>query len=66
MEELIQKALSKAGYTSEPTEENLIECFMDYVDCGAWNNLTSEDTLDDINLGLITVENMCMAILRLK
>lgn len=66
MKELIEKALNKAGYTSEPTEEELIICFMDYVDCGTWSNLTSDDTLDDINLGLITIEQMCNALIRLK
>lgn len=39
---LISTALKVAGYDAEPTAENLIQCFKDYVDGGAWSNLHFE------------------------
>ena len=39
MIELIKQALAVAGYDVEPTVDALRECFADYVDSGAWENL---------------------------
>ena len=64
MSDLIQKALHKAGYDSNPTEANLIECFLDYVAGGIYSNLTSEEAVDMINDGEITVKQMCVALIR--
>lgn len=59
MDELIKKALEKSGYDSEPTEENLIDCFRDYVAAGVWRNISIEDVED------ISVEEMCTALIKL-
>lgn len=58
--ELIQKALIKAGYDVEPTEENLRECFGDYADCGVWSNIELEDVKE------ITITEMCKELLSLR
>ena len=65
MTNLIQQALSKAGYDSQPTESNLVECFLDYVDSGIFSNLTSDEAEDMITDGEITVNDMCRALMRL-
>ena len=57
--ELIELALQNAGYDCAPTERNLINCFMDYVDTGAWGNLDEEEVND------LTVIEMCNALIRL-
>lgn len=57
----IRRALDRAGYTHvDDTEENLIQCFMDYVDSGIWQDLT----MDDIEG--ITLDEMCQALLKLN
>ena len=65
MSNLIQKALSKAGYDSQPTESNLTECFLDYVDSGVFSNLTTDEAEDMITDGEITINDMCRALMRL-
>ena len=65
MSNLIQKALTKAGYDSQPTESNLTECFLDYVDSGVFSNLTTDEAEDMIEEGELTVNDMCRALLRL-
>lgn len=58
---LIRRALDHSGYGHvHEIEENLIECFRDYVDSGIWFNLT----LDDID-GISTAD-MCRALLNIK
>jgi dimeric dUTPase (all-alpha-NTP-PPase superfamily) len=57
---MIKKALDKAGYDMEPTEENLRECFMDYVDTGAWLDIEEEDIEE------ISIEDICHNLMRLK
>jgi dimeric dUTPase (all-alpha-NTP-PPase superfamily) len=56
---MIKRALEKAGYDTEPTEENLRECFRDYVDTGAWVNVEEED-IDEYS-----VEDILKNIMRL-
>ena len=65
MTNLIQKALTKAGYDSQPTESNLTECFLDYVDSGVFADLTYDEAEDMIEEGEITVNDMCRALMRL-
>jgi hypothetical protein len=46
--ELIKATLDKVGYDfMKPTEENLRECFYDYVCCGVWSNISYDD--EDLN-----------------
>lgn len=58
----IRRALDAAGYTydGDPTEEQLRECFGDYVDAGIWSDLS----LNDIE-GL-SVAEMCKALIRIR
>jgi hypothetical protein len=58
--ELIQKALTVAGYNCEPTEQNLRECFGDYVDSRIWSNVEQEDVQE------MTITEMCQGLLSLK
>ena len=57
--ELIKRALQNAGYDCTPNESNLIQCFMDYLDTGAWGNLDEEEVNE------LTVIEMCNALIRL-
>jgi hypothetical protein len=66
MTDLIHKALKRAGYDCEPTEENLIECFLDYVDAGIWHNLDYDEAKEDIEDGEITIKDMCNVLIKLK
>jgi hypothetical protein len=44
LEELILHALEAVGYHGlEPTVENLIQCFHDFVDAGIWHDLNLQD-----------------------
>jgi hypothetical protein len=66
MENLIRKALDHAGYNhEEPTEGNITQCFLDYVDAGIWHNLDFDEAREDIAEGEISVKDMCHAILKL-
>ena len=60
--EMIRSALDAAGYSYEgvPTDEDLRECFTDYVDAGIWKDLS----LDDID-GL-SIADMAQALIRLR
>jgi hypothetical protein len=59
LQERIRKALDRAGYHElEPTENNLKECFLDYVAGGYYGNLTLEEALEEIEDGDITVNEM--------
>lgn len=57
---LITKALSLAGYNSDPTEANLIECYLDYADAYGGD---LDDIREDIQNGDITVKQMCNALI---
>lgn len=67
--ELFILALDSAGYIDvEPSEESVKDCFMDYVDGGAWGNLFVENgTLfcDDYGQEEITARNMAVALIKL-
>ncbi|WP_163538339.1 hypothetical protein [Gracilibacillus sp. YIM 98692] len=63
----IRKALDNAGYfDAEATEENMIDCFLDYVDCDAFRGLSYEETKDDIEEGWITVDDIVYNMRRLR
>lgn len=54
---MIRRALDAAGYSHEqPTRENLVNCFSDYVDAGVWADLTLED------IEGLSVSDMCRAL----
>lgn len=59
MTDYISRALKAAGYDSEPTEANLIECFKDFVDSRAWIDIEPEDVYD------LTVKEMCYGLMNL-
>lgn len=61
MIKLIKQALNAAGYTSDPTEANLIECYLDYADAYGGD---IDDIKEDIARGDITVNDMCKALIR--
>lgn len=54
-EDMIQATLNKVGYFDmKPTEDNLRECFMDYVDYGIWSNIRyDDDDLDEFSINEI-------------
>lgn len=54
-EDMIQATLNKVGYFDMiPTEDNLRECFMDYVDYGIWSNIRyDDDDLDEFSINEI-------------
>ena len=60
---LFAYVLELAGYdSSEPTEENVRECFLDYVDAGYWRDLTQEEQEPHV----ISIEEICRAFFRFK
>lgn len=61
MENLIKDALEVAGYEGAPTEQNLIECYLDYADAYGGD---IEDIREDIACGDITIKQMCRALIR--
>lgn len=65
MTDLIVRALANAGYDDDPTVENLVRCFLDYVDCGVFGNLDYEEAKEEIGEGSITVEDMCRNLIKL-
>ena len=66
MRELIQKALNRCGYDGDPTEENLVNCFLDYVDSGVFGNLDLDQAKDLIEDGEITLKMMCSNLINLR
>jgi hypothetical protein len=66
MRELIQKVLDHCGYEGEPTEELLIECFLDYVDSGVFGNLDYDEAKNLIEDGEISVKTMCSNLLKVR
>lgn len=65
MLDIIHQALTKCGYDSQPTERNLAQCFLDYVDTGAFSNLSIDEAVDMIEEGELTVNDMCNALMKL-
>lgn len=62
-EEMIQNTLNKVGYLDmKPTEDNLRECFMDYVDSGIWSNIR----YDDDDLHEFSVNDICRNLWKLR
>lgn len=57
----IKRALNAAGYGSEPTEVNLIDCYLDYADAYGGD---IEDVREEIKDGSLTVNMMCNALIR--
>jgi hypothetical protein len=57
-QDLIQKALNFAGYECAATEENLINCFLDYVDAGVIKNLDWDEAKEMIEDGEISIREM--------
>jgi hypothetical protein len=67
MKELITKVLDHCGYSHlEPTEANLIECFLDYVDSGSFGNFDYEGAKEDIVTGDITLKGICYNLLKVR
>lgn len=66
MKELIQKVLDHLGDEGEPTEDTLVQCFLDYVDCGAFENLSIEEAEDLIREGEISIKTMCYNLLKTR
>lgn len=64
MKELIKKVMDHCGYDLEPTEDNLKEMFLDYVDAGVFGNLTTEEAEEEIESGDITLKAMCYNLLK--
>lgn len=59
----IREALDESGYTWEAaTEENLRQCFLDYVASGYWADLNLEDAKKQIENGEITTDQMIRAL----
>lgn len=64
MTDLIQCVLDHLDYDGDPTEENLIRCFLDFVDHGKFGNLDYEEALDMINDGELTIKMICYNLLK--
>lgn len=62
MNSKIRKALKNVNYDGETTEHNLIQCFLEFVDCGTWSNLDLDTAIEDIEDGEITIEDICSAL----
>lgn len=64
-ESLIARTLKHCGYDQdEPTETNLINCFLDYVDSGKFRDMDSEETKEEIEDGQITWTEICYNLLK--
>ena len=61
---LYAEVLEAAGYEGEATIENVIECFLDYVDSGAFGSIDYEEAKQEIKNGDITIEQICKNMLR--
>jgi hypothetical protein len=67
VKELIQKALDRSGYGHfEPNEENLVNCFLDYVDHGVFGNLDYDEAKELIEEGEITLKMMCSNLIKMR
>lgn len=66
MESKIIAALDHCGYYCEPSVENLIICFLDYVDAGSFGNLDLEEAQQMMDDGELTVDVMCSNLMKTK
>lgn len=57
----IKQALKAAGYDSEPTKENLIDCYLDFSTA---YGKPLEDVRKEIEDGSLTVDMMCNRLIR--
>lgn len=65
MEDLIRKVLDHCGYfDDEANEDNLTQCFLDFVDSGIFGNLDVYEAEEDIKNGDITLKQMCYNLLK--
>jgi hypothetical protein len=55
------KALCVAGYMEDPTEDNLINCYLDYANAYGKD---LDELKDDIANGEITIRQMCNVLIR--
>jgi hypothetical protein len=65
MTTIYQRVLTLAGYEGDPSEQNVIDCFLDYVDSGAFLDLDYDSARQDIENGDITIDQICHAMLRI-
>ena len=61
---IYEEVLSAAGYEGDATIENVIECFLDYVDSGAFGSIDYDEAKQEIEDGDITIEQICKNMLR--
>jgi hypothetical protein len=69
MQELIRKVIEHANYEiegTEPTEQDVINCFLDYVDCQYYRDLTVDEAKQMYEDGEITFKEICNNILKIK
>jgi hypothetical protein len=58
----IKQALKAAGYfEDQPTEANLIECYLDYLDAYGGSIEEAREAIAD---GFLTVEMMCRTLIK--
>lgn len=66
MKDLIQKTLDYCGYSGEPNESNLIDCFLDYAASGSFANLDYDEAKDLVEDGEISIKGMCYNLLKVR
>lgn len=69
MQDLLNKAIEAAGYEIEgfnATEEEVLNCFLDYVDCGYYSNMTVDEAKEMYESGEITLKDICHNIIKVK
>lgn len=65
MKDLIRRTLEHCGYDQcDPTEQELVSCFLDYVDGGCFRELTVEDAKEMLREGEITIEQICRNLMK--
>jgi hypothetical protein len=64
MDSLIRKVLDRCGYDCDPTEDNVIQAFLDYVDSGIFRNLSLDEAEEMVKDGDITIEDICRNLLK--
>jgi hypothetical protein len=67
MEKLIERVLDRCGYGyMEPTAQNIIDVFLEYIDHGIYPELDYDGVKQDIESGEITLEMICHNLLRVR
>ncbi|MEI2465049.1 hypothetical protein [Niallia taxi] len=64
MTEVYQRVLEAAGYNCAATKQNVINCFLDYVDSGAFGSLDYDEAKEAIEDGEIAIDQICRNLLR--